>query len=202
MTIFVIDINTNYGHYSTSYIKQLCDFNNINFYVLKNNIPQNVFNRHPSWLKCFCHDIVDDDFIILWDADLVPNKLYNLKQFFNTGMLNMCVDYGLFTNPNYRFNEKFKYNCGLIGVPKTYNTFLKDIYFNSAATYPSFEQYYINDKIHDEHITVNELPLNLNHAYIENNEHVLNTHYTYSGKINNIMSHNITTHSSDIKGTI
>ncbi len=180
MTIFVINIgDTGYSQHSIPLIQKLAEYNNINFFILDRDIPQNTNHVHPSWLKLFCHDIVDDDFIILWDLDLVPTKLYNLPELFNKNTFNMCYDISyLLHNP---FNYKFKYNCGLMGVPKSYASFFKNIYDKSVnSTRPSFEQYYVNDILYDIKATVNILPHTLNHMYVGDIDHTcLNMHYTY-----------------------
>lgn len=187
MTLFVINIGeTGYAKDSLFLINKLCAYNKIKLFVLNENITQNIYGLHPSWLKLFCHDIVDDDFIICWDLDLVPCKLYDLKQYFNFDNLNFCFD-GSFIHEKFNFNGKFKYNCGLIGVPKKFKNFLKTVYFNNAydASYPSYEQYYINDYIFDLNINPNVLPEKLNFMYngTDNFEdELLNIHYTWKIK--------------------
>ena len=93
MTIFLINIgNTVYDKYTLPLIEKLCDFNNINLFILEQNISQNIYGLHPSWLKLFCHRLVNDDFILCWDLDLVPTKLYNLEKMFNKELLNMKLE--------------------------------------------------------------------------------------------------------------
>lgn len=188
MTVFVIDIGSEYGYISLSLIKKLCDFNGINLFVLQENPKQNIYNLHPSWTKLFCHELVEDDFIICWDLDLLPIKLFDLKSFFEQTKLNFCVDWSLFDDKtaNYTksgFNHKFLYNCGLIGVPKYYQNFLKDIYTSKAhnSSYPSYEQYHVNDKIFDTQTEVNILDGRLNYfkEIIDYPEDVFCVHYTH-----------------------
>ena len=93
MTIFVINIgNPGYSQYTLPLIEKLCKFNNVNLYVLDKDIPQNTNKLHSSWLKLFCHDLIDDDFIVCWDLDLVPTKLYNMKNLFVYDKINFCHD--------------------------------------------------------------------------------------------------------------
>lgn len=187
MTVLVINVgNTEYGKYSLPLIEKLCNYNNVNLFVLDKNIPQNKYNLHPSWLKLFCFDLIDDDFIISWDLDLVPTKLYNFKTFFNDDEFNFCYDPS-FEKFNFTFNGKFKYNCGLMGIPKKYDNLLKTIYDTKGekSTYPSYEQYHINDEIFDKKIPVNLLDYNLNTLFDGNenfNNDIFNVHYTW--KIN------------------
>jgi hypothetical protein len=187
MTVFVINVgSTLYSEYSLPIIEKLCEYNNVNLYVLDKNIPQNIYNVHPSWLKLFCFDLIDDDFIITWDLDLVPTKLYNFKKFFNEKKINLAYDPS-FVNENFTFNGKFKYNCGLMGIPSIYGDQLKKLYIEKAqnSQYPSYEQYHVNDKIYDENIDINLLDYNLNFLYngIDNfKRSIKNVHYTW--KIN------------------
>lgn len=183
MTVLVIDIGeTIYGKYSLPLIKKLCEYNKINLYVLKENIPQNIYDLHPSWLKLFAFDLIDDNFIILWDLDLVPTKMYDFTKYFNKETWNLCFD-PAYKNSNYTFNGKFKYNCGLMGIPKTYSDDMKKLYMDKGknSSYPSYEQYHINDKIYDENIEVNLLDYNLNTLFDGNenfSDDIYNIHYT------------------------
>jgi len=184
MTLFVINVgDVDYGKITLPIIEKLCDFNNINIYVLDRNLKQNKFNLHPSWLKLFCHDIINDDFIISWDLDLVPLKTYDLKSLFNKGYLNLCQDTSIIFS-NQKFNHKFKYNCGLIGVPKIYQDTLNEIYnkFGKYSTYPSFEQYYFNDYIFDYNIRINEIDYKYNYLFKDdlNYNDIFNLHFTWN----------------------
>lgn len=181
VTINVGDVQ--YAKYSLPFIEKICEFNNIEFVCLTKNLPQNHYNLHPSWLKLFLHDLFDDEFIISWDLDLVPCKLYNLKQYFDITKLNFVCD-SSYLYDNHSFNGKFKYNCGLIGIPKSYSYDLKAIYSSNGhnSSYPSYEQYHVNDWIHDNYIEVNTMPEKLNCMKRNDRdfpEDVLNKHYTY-----------------------
>lgn len=184
MTVFVINIgDLEYGKYSIPLIKKLCDYNNINLFVLENNIKENIYNHHPSWLKLFCHDLIEDDFIISWDLDLVPLKLYDLKCIFDTNMLNLSYDTGVLYKMSF-FNEKFKYNCGLMGIPSSFKESLHHIYSTNGINprYPSYEQYYINDYIYDNNICVNEIDNKYNTLYNTDLliDDVINQHFTWT----------------------
>jgi hypothetical protein len=184
MTIFCINIgDISYGKYSLPIIKKLCEYNNINLFVLDKNIPQNIFRVHPSWLKLFCHQIVKDDFIISWDLDLVPTRMYNIKEMFDTNKINLSYD-GSYLKENFTFNGKFKYNCGLLGIPKNKQEWCENIYHSSNhRKYPSYEQYHINDSIYDNKININVLDNKLNKMYdarpIDSNDNNYNIHYTW-----------------------
>lgn len=189
MTLFVINIGeTVYSRYSLPLIKNLCEYNGVNLFILDKDIPQNTKKLHPSWLKLFCHDLVDDDFIVCWDLDLIPKTKHIFVNDFNKEKLNFCIDWSLIKS-NERFNHKFNFNCGLIGIPKTYSDFFKNIYYEiETPIYPSYEQYYVNDKIYDHNIEVHKLSGNLNYFYDGTSlydEEVKNIHYTWKINSNN-----------------
>lgn len=181
MDLVVINIgNLPYAEYSLPYIKKLCDYNQINLHIIDRDPERNVRKAHPSWVKTIAHDIYDSDFIITWDLDLCPTKLYDLKQYFDITRLNLGYDRA-YEFDNWMYNGKFKYNCGLIGIPKSYAPALKDLYdrFSAENIYPSWEQYHINDYIFDNNIEINLLPSALNCMYFEKMpEEFLNIHYT------------------------
>jgi len=73
-----------------------------------------------------------------------------------------------------------------MGIPKQFKELFKSIYYNKAqqSTYPSYEQYHINDEIYDRNISINLIDTKYNYLYdgkqVENN--TMNMHYTW--KIN------------------
>lgn len=166
MTIFIINIgNLEYAKYSIPLISKIADYNKAKIFILDKNISQNTNSVHPSWLKLFCHDLVNDEYIICWDADLVPTQIYRLEDFFRFEQINLAYD-SSYVKENFRFNGKFKYNCGLIGIPKKESKFFKEIYAKSLKSdYPSFEQYHVNDKIYDTKKEINILDIKLNKMY-------------------------------------
>ena len=182
MTILIINVgNTEYSKHSLPIIKKLCEHNKIKMHVLSSDIPQNIYHKHPSWLKLFCHDLIDDDFILCWDLDLLPIKKFKLD-FLDFSKINLCHD-RCFIQENFTFNGKFKYNCGLLGIPKQFKDFFKSIYFDKAknSTYPSYEQYHVNDRIYDEKIDINLMDIKYNYLYDKNEipSSVFNIHYTW-----------------------
>lgn len=185
MTVFLINVNNcEYAKHSIPLIKKLCDFNKVNLFILDTDISQNIYKKHPSWLKLFCHDLVEDDFILCWDLDLVPTKLFELN-FLDLNRINASYD-RCFLTENFTFNGKFKYNCGLIGIPKSYKDLFKSIYHTKSeySNYPSYEQYHVNDEIYDKNIPINLIDTKYNYLYDgkETESEILNMHYTW--KIN------------------
>jgi len=184
MTIFCINIgNLDYCKYSIFFIEKLCLYNNINFFILNNNSKYNKYNVHPSWLKLFCHTLVEDDFILCWDLDLLPTKLFDIHKFLDTKNINLAYDQA-YIRDNFTFNNKFKYNCGLLGIPKTYQREIENIYYKAKnSSYPSYEQYHVNDWIFDNNILIHNLDTKLNMMYdgtcIDKNNINYNIHYTW-----------------------
>lgn len=185
MKLVAINVgDVQYAQYSLPFIEKICKKNDIDFVCLTKNLSQNCYNLHPSWLKLFLHDLFDDEFIISWDLDLVPCKLYDLKQYFDTTKLNFVYD-SSYIYDNHSFNGKFKYNCGLIGIPKKHAEQLKSIYTSKGlnSLYPSYEQYHVNDWIYDNDIPVHIMPEKLNCMKRNDRdfpEDTLNKHYTYA----------------------
>jgi hypothetical protein len=120
---------------------------------------------HPSWLKLLVYRMFPDyDYIICMDLDLLPkNPDVQFIHEFNMSKISMCVDTAIKHAPNSRFNEKFRYNCGLIGIPRTMAPFIEGVFKkHTPGTYPSWEQYYFNDELVDQGIEVHELPDDIN----------------------------------------
>ena len=66
---------------------------------------------------------------------------------------------------------------------------MENIYhkYGSIATYPSYEQYYVNDEIFDNKISTNIMDSRLNNMFNGNenfSEDILNIHYTWKIKSN------------------
>jgi hypothetical protein len=193
LTINVGDLE--YAKYSTPFIKKLCDYNNIDFFCIDKDPHQNKYGSHPSWIKLFAHDLYDDDFIICWDLDLVPRRLYDLKKYFNVDQMNFSHDTA-HLKEGFTFNGKFKYNCGLMGIPKSFSKELKNIYLNNGmkSDYPSYEQYHVNDWIFDNNIAINLIPEKLNRMarFYDNDvlpEDTLNIHYSHNNRSELIKKH-------------
>lgn len=173
--------NVSYSKHSIPLIKRLCEHNKIPLTVLDKDLNLNIHKLHPAWLKCFCHKIVKSDFIIMWDLDLLPTRIYDLHEVFDCNKLNMVRDITNILSGNV-YNGKFRYNTGLMGIPKSYGEWFSEIYFEKGpnSLYPSYEQYHVNDKIFDNKIEVKELDEKYNTMY---NGIVkwdsMNVHYTY-----------------------
>lgn len=179
MKIFVLNVgNLPYSKYSLPLIKSLCDYNSIDLEVITEPIPQ--CNLHPSWIKVFLHSIYDEDFILCWDVDLVPTQLYDIHQFLDTSKINLAYDKYVVHNGSELYGPKFKYNCGLLGIPKIHTKEIEELYELRYQNRPFYEQFYVNDWIADNNYPVHVLPNALNDMYcIDRPVRPLNQHYTY-----------------------
>lgn len=145
-------------------------------YFTRHNIDYRFIDRvegglraHPSWLKLLVYKIIPDyDYIICMDLDLLPkNPDVSFIDDFDFSKLSMCVDTGVKHNADENFSEiyrrNFRYNGGLIGIPKKMAEFMEGVYDKHApGKYPSYEQYYLNNEIVKQGIEIHELPDDLN----------------------------------------
>lgn len=139
-------------------------------YIFITEVPKNIdFKKsHPSWWKLLAHDILPNyDYIICWDLDLLPrDKNVNVLEEFNLN--EICLAYDSFAKhfPNERLYKSFKYNGGLIGIPKSKSNFTKNVFYKYApGDAPSYEQYYLNFEIEQQNIYIHVLPADINVFY-------------------------------------
>jgi hypothetical protein len=157
---------------------------NISYYLIE-EAPHNIDlrNSHPSWWKLLCHKIIPDyDYIICWDLDLLPiHSDVDFLQYFNFNKITMAIDSCAKHYPHLKYNSNFKYNGGLIGIPKILAFEMEDI-FNKYApgTRPSWEQYYLNDTIVEKGLVIHKLPDTINVLYSAPDfSSALIKHYTF-----------------------
>lgn len=140
----------------------------IPFKVVEDIRKFNTKKAHPSWLKLLVHRMFpNEEFILAWDLDLLPEKdAPNISDLLDKNSLNMVYDTSLVLGYPVFNPQTFKYNGGLIGIPKSLSNWIESIYDNNApGTYPSWEQYYLNDRIVFDGIKVNRLPDECNCLY-------------------------------------
>lgn len=121
--------------------------------------PYDTVVQHPSWLWLKCHELLPNyDYILTWNLDILP-VIFNDDIFKNLDMslLGAVVEdpsmHGMFPH--------FKYNCGMVGVPKAYAEFCSEVYtkwMSNPKDWPSYEQYYVNMEIGERKIPVHEVP--------------------------------------------
>jgi hypothetical protein len=122
---------------------------NIEYHVIENAPPTiDVRGSHPSWWKLLAHSILPGyDFILCWDLDLLPNNPdVNIIDEFNMNLICLSWDSHAKHYPNDKFLPSFKYNGGLLGIPKSYKDTLESIFKRYApGIYPSYKAYlYLN----------------------------------------------------------
>lgn len=100
------------------------------------------YNLHPSWYKLKAFDFIEDDFVLSWDLDLLPKKnAESILPFLNFSKINLALDTAvILKNLNFLNEQKhFRYNCGLMGIPKTYRNFCNYIFEFSKDKTPSLQ---------------------------------------------------------------
>jgi glycosyltransferase involved in cell wall biosynthesis len=154
-------------------------FHGIPYYFVTEKPYFDTKDAHPSWWKLKVHSIVRGyDFIITWDLDLLPrNRHVNVIQDFDMTKICMVRDSTVSdTEDGY-----FKYNGGLIGIPKTYQSFMANIFdAHAPGVLNDYEQYYLNNQLFQTNAKIHELPRKLNGLYgTQYFPDALLQHYTY-----------------------
>ena len=149
----------------------------------------NYKNAFPPWCKLLVHRLIEADFILCWDLDLLPvSNTYDIRAALDLTRINAVTDTSLLLGAGNPF-PLFKYNTGLLGIPKSYQVFMEKIYADFApGTRPSWEQYYVNDELANQKISVNELAPEWNYFYLQSNPLKIqpkNVHYTWEHVKNN-----------------
>lgn len=155
----------------------------VNYHFIETIPDFDVKGSHPSWWKLVAHKILPGyDYIICWDLDLLPpSRDTKCLHEFNPNNLCIAWDSHAKYNRHNLFVPEFKYNGGLIGYPSTAIPFMEGIFQSYApGTYPSYEQYYLNEQISRQSFPIQELPADMNVLYSVNGfEDARLQHYTY-----------------------
>jgi hypothetical protein len=114
---------------------------------------------HPSWLWLKCHEILPGyDYILTWNLDILP-ILFSDDIFKD---LNQTLLGAVMEDPSvHDIFPHFKYNCGMVGVPHTYDSFCSEVYAKwnkNPNNWPSYEQYYVNMEVGERGIPVFTIP--------------------------------------------
>lgn len=195
ITVFIIAIGEiAYKQDSLDVLKNyFSNQEHIKLFILENDSYLiNVKKAHPSWLKLISHHFTNDDnFTLCIDLDLLPiNKNIDIIKYLDLNKINMCYDTSVLTT-DFKFNNNFKFNGGLLGIPFSERLFMEKIYYeNAPGLYPSYEQYYLNDALAFNFKEINILPNKLNSLYPQNydsqilfNQAVF-LHYTWGCSVN------------------
>jgi hypothetical protein len=163
---------------------------------------------HPSWLKMICHRILHGyDAIICWDLDLLPASP-DVKVIDDFDMTNLCLAYDsvakrlLSGNVILPYCPDFKYNGGLICIPKQHSEFTEDIYDTFApGTLNLWEQFYLNNMIAEKEMNIHELPEDINVLYsCEGFETARLKHYTFGDNAKHYIAFHKHKYFSDVSG--
>ena len=161
--MLVVVFNAGSLSYASAALSVLRDY--FGFFKIKYEIVEDLkgFNTkkaHPSWMKLLTHRMFPGhDFILNWDLDLLPMRSApSIETILDKAKLNMAIDSTLIAGQD-KFNENFKYNGGLVGVPASMAEWIAAIYDKHApGEYPSYEQYYLNDAIVADKVDVHRIP--------------------------------------------
>jgi hypothetical protein len=171
--------NIDYFQNAMNFIEPYCKKNLIELHIIREDIC-NPKKAYASWVKLNIHKIIPNKkFILCWDLDLLPtSQAPNIVAFIDSAKLNMCFDYSLF-DKNFNLTKSaefpnFRFNCGLVGIPKNLANLCEGIYDKYAygiyipgMMYPSYEQYYLNDAIVENNLSVNVLDKRWNMFFTE-----------------------------------
>lgn len=167
-------------------IKKYYDYFGIRNTLMEKNHPA-VIGTSPSMARLLLFDLYpEEQFILAQGLDMLPcNYKYNIQDFLCGDEINMAVDStraGIYPKPcTYPY---FKYNADLIGYPKRYQQFMREVFIASLEDkrgWPgTFEQYYLNAMLWEQQIYVNDLPILFNKFYSPgfDYEHMCFCHYT------------------------
>jgi len=142
-------------------------------YKIVESVNLDTRGSHPSWWKLLCHKVhPGEDYILNWDLDLLPSGPNVPFHDIQEDKLGMAWD----TSAKYlneRYNRNFRYNGGLIGIPCSQQDFCEEVFRDFApGTRPSYEQYYLNDRLVERGIEVQEFKDTSNFLYRDNNQEV------------------------------
>src|SRR5581483_2712351 len=159
LLFFIIDINnTVYSRFTFPFIRKYCDKYKYSLFVLKDKLNPQV---HPAWYKLLCHNICESPFILCCDLDIfIMPSTPPIHEIIQQDKINICKDACAENGKTLLINEFpfFKYNTGLMGIPKVAQSFVENIYHKNAITgnWPCWEQMYVNEALIN--VDINVLP--------------------------------------------
>lgn len=169
MMVIIFNIgNINYSPIAIEVLKHYFIKHGIRHKIVTTLGEYNYNNVHPSWMKMLAHKMFPgNDFILTWDLDLLPiDSSLNIEAVIDKSRLNMVYDTSVVLGYEVYTPKTFKYNGGLIGIPNHLSDWCANIYDKySLGEYPSYEQYYLNERIVFDKIDVNRLPDEMNVLY-------------------------------------
>ena len=157
-------------------------FNGIPYYFVSEKPSFDTKDAHPSWWKLKVHSMFPVyDFIITWDLDLLPRSR-DVKVIHEFDMTKLCMVRDSTVPDTENGYSPCKYNGGLIGIPKTFQAFMENIFDRCApgGFNDGWEQGHLNQAIYECNIQLYELPRKLNGLYsTQYFQDALLQHYTH-----------------------
>lgn len=157
-------------------------FNGIPYYFVTEKPSFDTKDAHPSWWKLKVHSMFPVyDFIITWDLDLLPRSR-DIKVIHEFDMTKLCMVRDSSVPDTENGYSPCKYNGGLIGIPKTFQAFMENIFDRCApgGFNDGWEQGHLNQAIYECNIQLYELPRKLNGLYsTQYFQDALLQHYTH-----------------------
>lgn len=172
MIVAILNVGTvPYAGVALQVIRDYLNRWDIRFFEVNQIEGVNHKHAHPSWVKLLMHQVLatNMEFILNWDLDLLPVKgASDIREHLDPHHFNMAIDSSLLAGfPGY--NANFLYNGGLMGIPAEMASWCQHLYQKHApGTYPSYEQYYLNDAIKHDNIPVHRIPPKFNTLYPRN----------------------------------
>lgn len=134
-------------------------------------IREPITDQHvlPAWNKLLYHRVIDSDFIVHWDADLLPkHPSMDIGPMFDPNKVNVSFDTAVLLGvPIFSHGRNFKYNTGIFGVPANYAGFGEAIFDQFASSLgPPYEQPHVNAALPECDIPVHVVDPRLNCLYL------------------------------------
>ncbi len=162
---FVISIDdVDYAKYTLPFINKYCTKYGYRIHVLDKGLSP----IPPAWYKLLCHRLCESPFIICCDLDIfIAPFAPPIHEVMDQHTINLCLDGSFYkakinlTSP-YKF---YKYNSGLMGIPKKMQNFIEAIYDESSMAYANtdcWEQGFLNQGLITRNIPIRQLPIEWN----------------------------------------
>ncbi len=125
--------NLEWSRFTEPYIRYYCERHGYNLVFADVN---HIHNVATSWTKCKAFKHTTAPFILFMDLDIFPlPNAPAIHEDLCAGTLNLVVDeylvgsYGRAKERQYNLPDgSMRFNCGLMGIPRTYATWLESVY--------------------------------------------------------------------------
>lgn len=160
LLFFIINVgDLQYAKYTLPSIEGYCKEYKYSLFILEKEINPKV---PASWYKLLCHRICKSQFIICCDLDMfiVPSAP-PIHEIIDINKINICKDVSFYNRKLNLKKHKFKFNCGLVGIPQAMHSIVEEIYDKNAEADPQahcWEQGYVNHSLAEGKMPVNIIP--------------------------------------------